>query len=444
MISKNTKLERIKKEIFNKVSEYFEIKGQDEFVSGKSRILYAGSVFDDKEVNSVVDSLLNGWLGLGPKAREFNKRFSDYLGIYKSILVNSGSSANLVAVTSLTSKKIDNPIKLREEIITPAVTFPTTVNPIIQNSLIPVLVDVDLQTLNIDIECLKEAITPKTRAIMLPHTLGNPNDMDAIMDIVEDNRLFLIEDNCDALGSEFDGKKTGSFGVLSTCSYYPAHHLTMGEGGSVAVVKEDLKLYRVVRSLRDWGKDCWCESDEKSLSGACGKRFDWFVDGVNYDHRFIYSHIGYNLKPTEMQAAFGLEQIKRIGQFNFIRRRNFDYLYNKLKKYGDYLIFAKKHKKSNPAWFVFPVTVRKNAYFTRETIIEYLEDRGINTRLIFAGDIRKQPAYRDCKFISFKSMKNTEYIMRNSFFIGVYPGIDMRKLHYIVDVFESFFKGVKR
>jgi len=436
------RLEQIKEEIFDKISEYYRVKGYEEFVPGKSRINYAGAIFDDREVVSVVDSLLKGWFGLGSKAREFSKRFSEYLGVYKTVLVNSGSSANLLALTSLTSNKLDDPIKRGDEVITPAVTFPTTLNPIIQNSLIPVLVDVDLETLNIDVEILKEAITSKTKAIMLPHTLGNPNDMDAIIDVVEDYNLYLIEDNCDALGSEFNGKKTGSFGILSTCSFYPAHHITMGEGGAVSIVEENVKLYRVVRSLRDWGRDCWCESDEKSPYGACGRRFEWFVDGVKYDHRYIYSHIGYNLKPTEMQAAVGVEQIKRIEDFNSIRRRNFEYLYGNLRKYEEYLIFVKKHRKANPAWFAFPITVREDAPFTREDIVRYLENKGIQTRLIFAGDIRKQPAYRDCKFRSVGSMKNTEYIMRNSFFIGVYPGIDENKLRYIVDAFEAFFEGV--
>jgi len=437
------KPERIKNEIFDKISEYYEVKGHETFIPGKSNINYAEAIFDDKEVIAVVDSLLNGWFGLGPKGRELTDKLSEYLGVFKTTLANSGSSANLLALTSLTSKEIDHPIKKGEEVITPAVTFPTTLNPIIQNSLTPVFVDVDIQTFNIDIEKLNEGITSKTRAIMLPHTLGNPNDMDAIMDIVEDNHLYLIEDNCDALGSEFNHKKTGSFGTLSTVSFYPAHHITMGEGGSVSVVGENMKLYRTVVSLRDWGRDCWCESDEKSPYGACGRRFEWEVGGVKYDHRYIYSHIGYNLKPTEMQAAIGFEQIKRVEQFNVIRRKNFNFLYKNLKKYETYMTFAKKHEKANPAWFAFPITLSEDAPFTRETIVRYLEDKKIKTRLIFAGDIRKQPAYRDCVFKN-RAMENTEYIMKNSFFIGVHPGIDEIKMQYLISAFESFFEGVKR
>lgn len=442
-MSDNCRLETIKREIFEKVSEYYRFKNFKKFVPGESTVNYSGAVFDDREVNSVIDALLNGWFGLGPKAREFCNIFSEYLGVYKTLLVNSGSSANLLALTSLMSSKLENRLMPGDEVITPAVTFPTTLNPIIQNSLKPVLVDVEIDTLNLDVELLNEAISRKTKVIMLPHTLGNPNDMDAIMDIVEDHDIYLIEDNCDALGSEFDGKRTGSFGVLSTCSFYPAHHITMGEGGAVCVVNDDSKLYRVVRSLRDWGRDCWCESDEKSPYGACRRRFEWVIDGMKYDHRYIYSHIGYNLKPTEMQAALGVEQIKRIDEFNSIRRRNFNYLYEHLGKYEDHLILARWHKKSNPAWFAFPITIREDSPFTRNDIITFLESKKIQTRLIFAGDIRKQPAYREFKFKCVGSMYNTEYVMKNSFFVGVYPGIDMPRLNYILTVFEEFFEGVE-
>lgn len=441
-MNSENKLEKIRKEIFDKISEYYDIKKEEGFVPGESKITYAGAIFDEREIISVVDSLLNGWLGLGPKARQFSRGLSDYLDVFKTCLVNSGSSANLLSITALMSGKIDHPIKKGDEVITPAVTFPTTLNPIIQNSLVPVFVDVDLQTLNVDVRKLNDAITSKTRLIMLPHTLGNPNDMDVIMDFVEDHNLYLIEDNCDALGSEFNGRKTGSFGVLSTCSFYPAHHITTGEGGSVSVVDEDLKLYRALVSLRDWGRDCWCESDEKSSKGACNRRFEWDIDGVCYDHRYIYSNIGYNLKPTEMQAAIGVEQIKKIDEFNHARRGNFDFLYKNLKKYGDYLMFAEKHKKANPAWFAFPITVVDDAPFTREAIIKHLEDRKINTRLVFAGDIRRQPAYKDCAFDYKGSFMNTEHIMKNSFFIGIYPGIDENRLKYILDTVDSFFEGV--
>jgi len=445
MESNNDKLEEIKEDVFKKIVEYYNIKKQEEreFVPGKETINYSRAVFDEKEIISMVDSILKGWFGLGPKAREFTERFSKYLGVSKTILVNSGSSANLLALAALKSDGVKNPLSNGDEVITPAVTFPTTLNPIIQNNFTPVLVDVDVDTYNVNIEKLKESITDKTKAIVLPHTLGNPNDMDAIMDIVEDRRLHLIEDNCDALGSEFNGKKTGSFGTLSTCSFYPAHHITTGEGGAVSIVSDDIQLYRVVRSLRDWGKDCWCESDEKSPDGACGRRFEWKISGIEYDHRYIYSHIGYNLKPTEIQAAMGLEQIKKIEHFNKVRRKNFQYLYDHLKKYEEYLILPRKHKKANPAWFAFPITIKGNASFSRKDITKYLESRMIQTRLIFAGNITKQPAYKNVKFKSFGLLQNSEKIMKNSFFVGVYPGLDELKLKYIVRTFDSFFEEVE-
>ena len=443
MVSKEAKLEQIKKDIFAKISKYYEVKGEVEFVPGKDRVLYAGAVFDAKEASSMVDSILKGWFGLGPKAREFTEMLSKYLGVSKTVLVNSGSSANLLALLALRSKKNEKPIEKGAEIITPAVTFPTTFNPILQTDLTPMIVDVDVETYNINIEQLKESISSKTRAIMLPHTLGNPNDMDAIMDIVEDHDLYLIEDNCDALGSEFGGKKTGSFGIMSTYSFYPAHHITMGEGGAVAITKNDTQLYRTIVSLRDWGRDCWCESDEKSLNGACKKRLDWEIDGIKYDHRYIYSHIGYNLKPTEIMTAMCLEQLKRLDDFNKKRRKNFQYLYSHLEKYSDCLIMPVKHKKANPSWFAFPITVKQDAGFSREDITTYLEAKGVMTRLVFAGDITKQPAYKDIKFKTSGPLANSKIVMKNSFFVGVYPGLDEPRLKYMVEIFDRFFKEVR-
>jgi CDP-6-deoxy-D-xylo-4-hexulose-3-dehydrase len=443
MNSKEKKLEQIKRDIFEKIIEYYKMKGRTKFIPGKDRIPYAGAIFDEKEVISIVDSILKSWLGLGPKAREFTNLFSKFLGVYYTVLVNSGSSANLLALSALQSKKIKKPLEKGSEVITPAVTFPTTLNPILQTNLSPKLADVDIGTYNINLEQLKKVITSKTRAIILPHTLGNPNDMDAIMDIVDDNNLYLIEDNCDALGSEFDEKKTGSFGIMSSYSFYPAHHITMGEGGAVTITENNIPLYRSLVSLRDWGRDCWCESDEKSSHGACGKRFDWEIGGVKYDHRYIYSHIGYNLKPTEIMTAMCLEQFKKLDDFNKKRRENFQYLYFHLQKYSDQLILPVKHKKANPSWFAFPLTIREETGFSRKDIITYLEGKGIMTRLIFAGDITKQPAYKDIKFIKSESLINSEMIMKNSFFIGVYPGLDETRLKYIVEVFDGFFKEVK-
>ena len=441
---KENELKKLREDIIRKIIGYFKAKGSEKFVPGKTKINYSGAVFDEKEIISMVDSILKGWWGLGPKAREFTKEFSQYLGVSKTILVNSGSSANLIALSALKSEKIENPIKRGEEVITPAVTFPTTLNSIIQNNLTPVIVDVDSRTYNINVEKLKEAVTNKTRAIMLPHTLGNPNDMDAIMDIVECNDLYLIEDNCDALGSEFNGKKTGSFGILSTCSFYPAHHITMGEGGSVSITKINEQLYRVVRSLRDWGKDCWCESDEKSPKGACGKRFDWEIDGIRYDHRYIYTHIGYNLKPTEIQAAMGLEQLKKVNNLNERRRKNFRYLYDKLRRYNEHLILPEAHKRADPVWFAFPINIRDDAPFSRKDLVGHLEANKIQTRPIFGGNITRQPAYRHCKFRIHGSLENSDKIMENAFFVGIYPGLGESQLHYIAETFDAFFEEVSR
>lgn len=441
MNRKKKDLGKIEEGIFKKITDYVKtVKESERFVPGKSRINYSGAVFDEREITSMVDSILKGWWGLGPKAREFNEKLSRYLGVSKTILVNSGSSANLIALSALRSKKIGNPINKGEEVITPAVTFPTTLNPIIQNDLIPVIVDVDLGTYNMNIEKLKEAITNKTRAIMLPHTLGNPNDMDAIQDIVKDNDLYLIEDNCDALGSEFDGRKTGSFGILSTCSFYPAHHITMGEGGSISITENNELLYRVARSLRDWGRDCWCESDEKSPKGACGRRFEWEIDGIKYDHRYTYSHIGYSLRPTEIQAAMGLEQLTKIDNFNDKRKQNFKYLYNRLRQYGDFIILPEKHKKANPAWFAFPILIRDDAPFSRENIVKHLENNKIQTRPIFAGNITRQPAYKNCKLEVRGYLENSDKIMKNAFFVGIYPGLKEPQLQYIAKTFDLFFK----
>jgi CDP-6-deoxy-D-xylo-4-hexulose-3-dehydrase len=438
-------LEKTKEDIFEKITDCIKtVKESERFVPGESRINYSGAVFDEKEITSMVDSILKGWWGLGPKAREFTEKLSQYLGVSKTILVNSGSSANLIALFALKSKKIRNPINKGEKVITPAVTFPTTLNPIIQSDLVPVIVDVDLGTYNINIEKLKNATTNKTRAIMLPHTLGNPNDMDAIMDIVEDHNLYLIEDNCDALGSKFGGRKTGSFGVISTCSFYPAHHITMGEGGAISIVREDESLYRVVRSLRDWGRDCWCESDERSPAGACGRRFEWEVEGVKYDHRYIYSHIGYSLRPTEIQAAMGVEQLRKIDHFNERRRKNFQYLFSRLRQYENYIILPRNHRKADPAWFAFPITVKDDAPFSREDIVKYLEAKNIQTRPIFAGNAIRQPAYKQCKFEIYESLENSDMIMRNAFFVGIYHGLEELQLKYVAKIFDLFFKEVGR
>jgi CDP-6-deoxy-D-xylo-4-hexulose-3-dehydrase len=438
----NDKLDALRDKIHESITEYFAEKGKQEKESLNipGTIQYARAIFDENEVNSMIDTLLDGWLGLGKRGREFSVKLAQYLGVSRTALVNSGSSANLLAIAALKSRKMKNPLCNGDEVITPAVTFPTTLNPIIQNNLTPILVDVDIDTLNIDTDCLNEAISPKTRALMIPHTLGNPSDMDPIVDLVEDHDLYLIEDNCDALGSEYGGKKTGSFGTLSTSSFYPAHHITTGEGGAISITKDDLTLYRIIRSLRDWGRDCWCESDEKSPDGACCRRFEWEINGFEYDHRYIYSHIGYNLKPTEIQAAMGVKQLNRIDGFNDVRRQNFQYLYSKLKNYGDYISFAKAIKKSNPAWFSFPIRIAENAPFSRNEITKYLERHAIQTRLIFAGNILSQPAYQGLDITPYGNMTNSDLIMKSSFFIGIHPGLSRIQLDYVAQTIGTFME----
>ncbi|MFO8109820.1 MAG: lipopolysaccharide biosynthesis protein RfbH [Thermoplasmata archaeon] len=434
--------QEIKENIFSLVKEYYDKKKGKEYKKG-DKINYAQPIFDHREINSVIDALLKGWFGMSDKAREFQNRISEYLNVHKTFLANSGSSANLVAVSSLLSHKLEDPIKKKSEVLTPAVTFPTTLNPIIQNGLKPVLVDVDFNTLNADPEQLKENCSKDTSLMFLPHTLGNPNEMDLIMDLVEDYDLYLIEDNCDAFGSEYDGKKTGSFGTMSTLSFYPAHHITMGEGGAISIKENDLKLERAIRSIRDWGRDCWCQGDEQSKLGACGKRFDWEIDGEAYDHRYIYSHIGYNLKPTEIMAAMGPAQMDRIEYMVSKRRKNYQYLYDKLKEYDDLLMIHTAYEKSNPSWFAFPMTIRDEAGFSRREITTYLEDKNIQTRLIFAGNITKQPAYKSVDFKIPFDLKNSKKVMHDSFFIGIHPSLEEAHLDYVHEVFERFFTEVK-
>ncbi|KXA91652.1 hypothetical protein AKJ57_00420 [candidate division MSBL1 archaeon SCGC-AAA259A05] len=435
-------LEEVKKEIFESIKKFYRIKEEGSFEPGEDRVRYSGAVFDEKEILSMVDSILKGWWGLASKAEKFTEKLSEYLNISKSFLVNSGSSANLIALAALKSKRRENPVKKGSEVITPAVTFPTTLNPILQNNLIPKFVDAELGTYNLSVEKLKESIDRETEVIMLPHTLGNPNQMDAIMDIVKDNDLYLIEDNCDALGSSYDGKRTGSFGIMSTLSFYPAHHITTGEGGAVCISEEDVRLHRIVRSLRDWGRDCWCEYDQDSIHGSCGKRLEWDVDGIDYDHFYTYSEIGYNVKPTEIQAAMGLEQLKKLKQFNEKRKKNFRYLYEKFDSFEDYFMLPRKYEKSDPAWFAFPITLKDDVSFSRKELVKYLEENKIATRPVFGGNITRHPAYEDRKFKYSGSLKNSNKIMEDSFFVGIYPGLEKNHLDYIVNTFTSFLQEV--
>lgn len=428
---------QLRKEIFKKVYEFYKIRDkQSEFIAGTTSIPYAGRIYDEKELISLVDASLDFWLTTGRYAEQFEKDLADFLGVKYCLLTNSGSSANLLAVSTLTSPKLgEGRLKPGDEVITTACGFPTTLNPILQNNLLPVFVDVELGTYNIQADHIEDAISDKTKAIMVPHTLGNPADLDTIMKLVKKYDLWFIEDNCDALGSRYKGKFTGTLGHISTFSFYPAHHITMGEGG--AVCTDDPLLKKIIASFRDWGRDCWCDP---GCDNSCGNRFGWQLGGLpeGYDHKYIYSHIGYNLKVTDMQAAIGVEQLKKLPGFIQRRKENFDVLYQGLKKYERYLILPHATPHSDPSWFGFPIIVREDAPFSRDDIVHYLEEHKIATRMLFGGNLLKQPAYSDMKYRAPYALVNTDLVMDNLFWIGVYPGLTEEMIQYVLEKFGEF------
>ena len=431
---------KIRREIFARVRALVKSrrKNQGGFVPGKTPVRYAGRVYDEKEVVSLVDASLDFWLTAGRYAKKFEKELAEFLGVKFCLLTNSGSSANLLAVSALTSPLLkERRLKPGDEVITTACGFPTTLNPIIQNNLIPVLVDVDLGTYNIRAEEIETAISGRTKAIFIVHSLGNPANLIKIMQITRKHKLWLIEDNCDALGSKYKGEYTGTFGHISTCSFYPAHHITTGEGG--AVLTGDSLLKKIILSFRDWGRDCWCETGSDN---TCGRRFSWQMGKLpyGYDHKYIYSHVGYNLKMTDMQAAIGVAQLKKLPGFIERRKKNFRLLYGALKKYEPYFILPKATGNLEPSWFGFPMTVRNTAPFTRMDIVSYLEANRIATRMLFGGNLTKQPAYKDMKFRVAGDLKNTDLVMNNLFWIGVYPGITERQIDFVASVFEGFIR----
>ena len=410
----------------------------EEFIPGKTYIHYAGRVYDEEEIKTLVDSSLDFWLTAGRFAKQFEEEFSKFCGVKHCILTNSGSSANLLAISALTSPKLGKRrLKPGDEVITTACAFPTTVNPIIQNNLIPVFLDVDVGTYNVQVDKIEEALSEKTKAIFLAHTLGNPFDLDKVLEICEKYNLWLIEDNCDALGSKYNGQYTGTFGHISTFSFYPAHYITMGEGG--ALVTEDTQLKRLIGSFRDWGRDCWCEPGHDN---TCGKRFGWQLGTLpfGYDHKYIYSHIGYNLKITDMQAAIGVEQLKKLPSFIEARKKNFKLLYDGLKKYEKYFMLPEVESKADPSWFGFPITVREDAGFTRDEIVKYLEDNKIATRMLFAGNIIRHPSFENVKYRIYGDLENTDRIMNDTFWMGVYPGISSEMIAYIIDKIDEFIE----
>jgi CDP-6-deoxy-D-xylo-4-hexulose-3-dehydrase len=354
------------------------------------------------------------------------------------LLTNSGSSANLLAISPLTSPNLgERRLKPGDEVITVAAGFPTTVNPIVQNQMIPVFVDVDVETYNINIEEMKKALSTKTRAIMIAHTLGNPFNLREVTKFAKENNLYLIEDCCDAVGSTYEGKMVGTFGDTATVSFYPAHHMTMGEGGAILTNKFIYK--RLIESFRDWGRDCYCEP---GANNTCGKRFGYQLGSLpyGYDHKYIYSHIGYNLKVTDMQAAVGVAQLKKLPSFIKRRKENFNSLYNHLKKYEQYLVLPKATENSDPSWFAFPLSVREGSPFVRNDIVQHLETNNILTRMLFAGNLIRQPAYKDVNYRVVGDLKNTDFIMNNTFVVGVYPGIDAEKMAYMLSTFDKFFE----
>ena len=409
------------------------------FVAGSSPIPVSGRVFDDDDIVKLVDSSLDFWLTTGRFAAEFERKFAKRMGLRHCLLVNSGSSANLVAFSALTSPKLgDRQILPGDEVITTATGFPTTVNPAIQYGAVPVFLDVDVPTYNIDVSLLEEALSPKTKAVMVAHTLGNPFDLATITDFCRRNGLWLIEDCCDAVGARYDGKPVGTFGDLATVSFYPAHHITMGEGGAVLCNQGAIKV--LAESFRDWGRDCWCEPGKDN---TCGKRFDQQFGTLpaGYDHKYVYSHIGYNLKVTDMQAAVGVAQLAKLDGFIEARTRNFNHLYEGLSDLEDCLLLPEATPNSEPSWFGFPVAMRPDAPISRNDLVRALNDRGIGTRLVFAGNLLRQPAYLDITHRVVGDLANADFVMENALWLGVFPGLTPDHIDHVIDVVHTLIKG---
>ena len=405
-------------------------------IPGKTTIPPTGKIIGDLELQNMVEASLDGWLTSGRFNKSFEKKLAKFIGIKQLITVNSGSSANLVAFSTLTSPKLkERAIKPMDEVITVAAGFPTTINPIVQFGAIPVFVDVKIPSYNIDETLIEEAITPKTKAIMLAHTLGNPFNLKVVKNICEKYNLWLIEDSCDALGSTYDGKMVGTFGDIATLSFYPAHHITMGEGG--AVFTNSIKLKMIAQSFRDWGRDCYCEPGQEN---TCGKRFDWKLGEMpkGYDHKYIYSHAGYNLKITDMQAACGLAQMSRVKDFIKSRRNNFKYIYKSLESHEEFLTLPKATENSNPSWFGFPITLKDNLPIDRNQLLRYLDKKKIGFRLLFSGNVTKQPYMLEKNFRIVGNLKNTSTIMNNTFWIGLYPGLAHKQLDFVTDSIKEF------
>lgn len=428
----------LREDIRRLVTEYHDVVFRKrEFVPGKTSVPVSGRVFDDIDLQHLVDSGLDFWLTAGRYALQFKKEFSRYYGLKHALLVNSGSSANLLAVTTLTSKALgDRRLKPGDEAITVAAGFPTTINPLIQNGIVPVFVDVLPGTYNVDVSQLEAALSPKTRLVIFAHTLGNPFDLDAVTAFAKKHDLWLIEDCCDAVGSTYDGKLVGTFGDLATVSFYPAHHITMGEGG--CVLTDDDELKKIAESFKNWGRDCWCLP---GASNTCCKRFQWKLGTLpeGYDHKYIYSHIGYNLKVTDMQAAVGCAQLKKLPQFIDARKKNFQTLKDGLKDLEEFLVLPEATPKSDPCWFGFLLGIREGTKYTRHDLVNFLEARMIATRMLFGGNLIRQPAYQDIERRVIGDLKVSDYAMNNAFWIGLYPGLTEEMLAYVIQSIHEFF-----
>ena len=428
--------QRLRARILDLVREYHAAAWPArEFAPGMP-VPVSGRVFGAEDVVNLVDASLDFWLTTGRFAAEFERTFARFFGLRHAMLCNSGSSANLLALSALTSPKLgERQLRPGDEVITVAAGFPTTVNPILLNNLVPVYLDVELGTYNVDVTQLEAAVGPRTRAVMVAHTLGNPFDLDAVTDLARRHRLWLIEDNCDALGSRYRGRLTGTFGDLATVSFYPAHHITMGEGG--AVVTDTPVLKTLVESFRDWGRDCWCDPGKEN---TCGKRFDWQLGDLphGYDHKYTYSHIGYNLKLTDMQAAVGLTQMDKLPRFIDARRRNWALLQEGLERHAEHLLLPRATTHSEPSWFGYLISVRPSAPFTRNELTAHLEAHNVATRLLFGGNLLRQPAHRERPHRVVGELTNSDFVMNQTFWIGVYPGLSGAALEYVIDTIGEF------
>ncbi len=438
--------DELRQDILDKTAEYFRLvhkaKQGEPFVSGESRVNYAGRVFDEKEMENLVDASLEFWLTYGRWSRKFEKELADYLGVKWALLVNSGSSANLLAFMTLTSPLLgERRIMRGDEVVTVAAGFPTTIAPIVQYGAVPVFVDVELETANIDVSQLAAALSPRTKAVMLAHTLGNPFDIKAVKSFCDKNGLWLLEDNCDALGSKYAGRLTGTWGDIGTSSFYPPHHMTMGEGG--AIYTDNPLIKKIALSIRDWGRDCWCES---GVDNTCGCRFTRQFGSLplGYDHKYVYSHFGFNLKATDLQAAVGCAQLEKLPSFVEVRKKNYARLYEGLKDVDAISIFH-PYPESDPSWFGLLMTVKPSAGFSRNDLAKHLEFANIQTRNLFAGNIIRHPCFEtmrdgmDYRIVG--TLRNTDMIMNSSLWIGLYPGMSDEKLDYMIKTIRDYSAG---